>query len=279
FAGDEFSNNLFSDLAPLLTLFGEQVTKQFLSMSMGWADNVLLAMGPLGIMTVIVSAIRVGGIKRLKAIVGRARESRSTAEQELLSSTSQDVCELWSGEEIVRLIGNPQGMKCLIVTNEARVYDLKSAIEHKLFRSDMVPPEVTATLTNAAPNLALNVKNANAPGWELWLWAFFGVALQLIAIAIPGVATYHWQWPKAGASVAAYGYPCFAIGTVLVIGGVLGCGHVIEGITTEHVFQPEHRGRKAGMQVLVLQRACTVSDQHFSSYAIFNSPENRTIRT
>ena len=27
--GDEFSNNLFSDLAPLLTLFGEQVSKQF----------------------------------------------------------------------------------------------------------------------------------------------------------------------------------------------------------------------------------------------------------
>lgn len=71
FEGDEFSNNLFSDLAPLLTLFGEQVTKQFLSMSMGWADNVLLAMGPLGIMTVIVSAIRVGGVKKLKAIVGR----------------------------------------------------------------------------------------------------------------------------------------------------------------------------------------------------------------
>jgi hypothetical protein len=71
FAGDEFSNNLFSDLAPLLTLFGEQVTKQFLSMSMGWADNVLLAMGPLGIMTIIVSAIRVGGVKGLKAIVGR----------------------------------------------------------------------------------------------------------------------------------------------------------------------------------------------------------------
>lgn len=26
FGGDEFSNSLFSDLAPLLTLFGEQVT-------------------------------------------------------------------------------------------------------------------------------------------------------------------------------------------------------------------------------------------------------------
>jgi hypothetical protein len=72
FQGDEFSNNLFSDLAPLLTLFGEQVTKQFLSMSMGWADDVLLAMGPLGIMTVVVSAIRVGGIKTLKAFIGRS---------------------------------------------------------------------------------------------------------------------------------------------------------------------------------------------------------------
>jgi len=71
FSGDEFSNNLFSDLAPLLTLFGEQVTKQFLSMSLGWADNILLGMGPLGIMTIIVSAIRVGGVRQLKALVGR----------------------------------------------------------------------------------------------------------------------------------------------------------------------------------------------------------------
>lgn len=80
FPGDGFANNLISDLAPLLTLFGEQVTKQFLGMSMGWADNVLLAMGPLGILTIIVSAIRVGGARQLKALVGRARESMATVE-------------------------------------------------------------------------------------------------------------------------------------------------------------------------------------------------------
>lgn len=33
FDGPDFSNNLFTDLAPLLILFGEQVTKQFLSQS------------------------------------------------------------------------------------------------------------------------------------------------------------------------------------------------------------------------------------------------------
>jgi hypothetical protein len=71
FSGSDFSNNLFSDLGPLLSLFGEQATKQFLSMAMGWADDFLIATAPLGIITVIVSAIRVGGGKKLKALAGR----------------------------------------------------------------------------------------------------------------------------------------------------------------------------------------------------------------
>lgn len=141
-AGDDLSNNLFSDLAPyvlyilfrvrvssayllctsytwsmwltvdfghqlprLLALFGEKVTTQFMSQSTGWADNVLLAMVPLRIVTVIVGAIRVGGPKWLRAIIGRARESRATVEAELMSSTSQEVCELWNGQEIVRVMG------------------------------------------------------------------------------------------------------------------------------------------------------------------------------
>lgn len=70
FPGDEFAN-LFSDLAPLLTLFGEQVTKQFLSLSVGWTDNFMLAMAPLGILTVVVSSIRVTKDRYMKALVGR----------------------------------------------------------------------------------------------------------------------------------------------------------------------------------------------------------------
>lgn len=45
----------------LLTLFGERVTTQFMSQSTGWADNIILAMASLGILTIIISAIRVGG--------------------------------------------------------------------------------------------------------------------------------------------------------------------------------------------------------------------------
>ncbi|KAK6352268.1 hypothetical protein TWF730_009099 [Orbilia blumenaviensis] len=106
-AGDEFSNNLFSDLAPLLALFGEQVAKQYLSQSLSWLDAIIFAMAPLGIITAIVSAIRIGGPRWLRAVIGRARESKGSAELELMSSTSADVCELWSGETIVRTLGSP----------------------------------------------------------------------------------------------------------------------------------------------------------------------------
>jgi hypothetical protein len=68
---------------------------------------IVFAMAPLGIITALVSAIRVGGPKWLKALVGRARENIADAEVELMSSTSQDVCELYNRKAIVRMIGRP----------------------------------------------------------------------------------------------------------------------------------------------------------------------------
>lgn len=90
--GDDFSNNFATDIAPLLALFGENVAKQFMADSMGWTDNIIFAMAPLGIITAIVGAIRVSGRpKWLKSVIGRARESRGNVEIELMSSTSTDV--------------------------------------------------------------------------------------------------------------------------------------------------------------------------------------------
>jgi hypothetical protein len=65
-------------------------------------------MAPLGIITAIVGAIRVGGPPWLRAIIGRARENRAAPEVELMSSTSHEVCELWNGEAVVRMVGRPE---------------------------------------------------------------------------------------------------------------------------------------------------------------------------
>jgi hypothetical protein len=91
---------------------------QFMSQSMGWADNVILAMVPLGIMTAVVGAIRVGGPTWLKALIGRARESRAVVESELMSSTSHEVCELWNGQQIVRIMGEGEIREFIMLVGE-----------------------------------------------------------------------------------------------------------------------------------------------------------------
>ena len=90
---------------------------QFMSQSMGWADNIVLAMAPLGIITAVISAVRVGGPAWLKAIIGRIRENRAMAEVDLMSSTSKEVCELWNGQEVVRVLGQGPIREFIILAN------------------------------------------------------------------------------------------------------------------------------------------------------------------
>jgi hypothetical protein len=112
-AGDDVTNNLFTDVAPLLALFGERFAQQFLSDSYSVYDHVLFAVAPLGIITAFVSAIRVAGPGWLKALVGRARENIAQAELEVMSSVSEEVCEVWNGKAIVRVTGRPQVKKII----------------------------------------------------------------------------------------------------------------------------------------------------------------------
>ena len=106
--GDELYNNLFTDLTPIVALFGEQVSKQFLAQSTTFTECLLFALAPLGILTGVVSAIRVGGYPWLKAVVGRAAESRAAAGLELTSATSSSIWELWDGRSVVRVHGSPK---------------------------------------------------------------------------------------------------------------------------------------------------------------------------
>ena len=99
-----------------------------------WLENVIFALAPLGILTAIVGAIRVGGPSWLKAIVGRARENRATVELELMSSTSHEVCELWNGQGVVRTMGRPEVKQIIYIealkdTDTFGLYTVESAIE------------------------------------------------------------------------------------------------------------------------------------------------------
>jgi len=105
---NDFSNNLATDLGPLLQLFGEPVTRQYLSESTTFLDYFIFAMAPIGILTAIVSVIRVCGDSSLRAFIGRSQEGDGQVEAELCTSTSRDVCELFNKGGITRVLGRPK---------------------------------------------------------------------------------------------------------------------------------------------------------------------------
>jgi hypothetical protein len=104
--------------APLITLFGERLTKQFLSESISLLDNIIFALSPLGVLTAVVSVIRVCGSSSLKAFVGRAQEGPAEAESELLPCVSQSTAELFNDGGISRVFGRPKIVEILAWENE-----------------------------------------------------------------------------------------------------------------------------------------------------------------
>ncbi|KAF8253393.1 hypothetical protein K440DRAFT_516671, partial [Wilcoxina mikolae CBS 423.85] len=268
-----------ADTTRLLTLFGEQVTRQYQSQSLGWADNIIFACTPLGIITavIVIGAIRVGGPNWLRAVVGRAREGHGVAEMELMSSTSESVCELWNCQSIDRLLGSPDLLELVYVTGNydqyryrgARVYSISDAVEHNQYlkakrgergslRAILERPD--------PPNLSLSVEAALCPPWELWVFAAASIAIMVQSglIAYNIVLVVYLRWMKGGVTVRGYALPCTLIGSMVVVIGLLICSHVIEGTTTEVKLYPA----KPHVRVIRIQRGGQkVNDQIFKAYA------------
>ncbi|KAG0636076.1 hypothetical protein HOY80DRAFT_1090215 [Tuber brumale] len=286
--GIDFSNNLFSDLAPVLALFGEQVSKQFLSQSLTWLEDVIFAMAPLGIITAIVSAVRVGGPGWLKAVVGRARESRAVAEVELMSSTSHEVCELWNGEAIVRVMGSPEVVEILYFQGgmdgrgRSRFFTFDAAVKNGVLRKDQLRrrhPRAAPTHTTlpkdtgptSAPNISLNISGVRGQG-ELWLFAVVGIVLQFGCSIFIGVTRYHPMINWGRDKNSEYAYPLMASGTLLLVVGMMACSRVVQSSSKEDIWVAE-----TSFRILWLQKGDRVNDQLFGSYALFGDRERNKL--
>lgn len=167
-----------------------------------------------------------------------------------------------------------------------RIFDISKAVaawiivENELvdytpLKDKTLNHEAIDELSNGAPNIALNIQNSVTSPQELLMWAIVATILQAGALGFPAVATYSLKWNQGNGAIKTYGYPCFVTGTLAVVIGIIFCGRVIEGSTTEHDFSliPRVNG-----SVMRLQRSCRVSDQTFKSYAILNSTQDSKIR-
>ncbi|RFU77696.1 ankyrin repeat-containing domain-containing, partial [Trichoderma arundinaceum] len=245
---DDFSNNLATDLAPFISLFGEQVTKQYLSESITSLDYFIFAMAPMGILTAVVSAIRVCGSPSLRAFIGRAQEGGGNAEAELCSSTSRDVCELYNNGGIARVFGRPKILEVVydptakekLTDGTAGIYTFREFIKKDQEEWSGPPDDSEHTTDTFAPNLSLNVGIKRKPSGVFWAVAMAGMILQVSVLVFAVVVTYYLRWEKGGNRPESYACPLTIVGTLIECGGIFLCAYLVGQSTNERVF---HRKR------------------------------------
>ena len=211
-----------------------------------------------------------------------------TAEVEVLSSTSEEVCELWSGSEIVRVTGRAE-IKELVheidpkrssLPGECELMSVGSAESSK--RYEVVPlggghykrdpTEHDGWLqrfAKGAPNLTLNTDRAIASAEERRICAAIGLVLQVGLFACWTLTTYYWGLGRAGKIPPQYGCPCALVGAASVFGGLLLCAYVVEDVTAKVSVQPADN--PDNYEVLRIQKACTADSQKFGAHLLRNA--------
>ncbi|RYP44867.1 hypothetical protein DL768_008730 [Monosporascus sp. mg162] len=288
-AGDDlsdFSNNLATDLGPLLALFGDSITVQYLSESTSFLDYFIFAMAPIGIITAIVSTIRVCGSPSLRAFIGRSQEGDATIEAALCTSTSRDVCEMFNKGGITRVLGRPSILELVHNPSSGRNENLN------LFRSYLESASVscewgrtthpagtrsgrwanTETLA-PTPNLSLNVGIIQRPRWVYFAVAGIGFILQSFTLALAGVGVWVLDWTlseDSGTAARNYAPSMFIIGTIMLSAGMWSCAALIGQTTHEIRFERQGPQESWLSQLVWLQPGPQViGDQSFDPFAVF----------
>lgn len=264
---------------------------------MGVANTIIFPVAPLGIITAIVGAIRVGGSKAFKTIIGRARESRSAVELELMSSTSTDIGELWDGKGVVRALGAALIVELIHVipkeskyaTNDPEtqricteesfgIYNFDSAIEFSktpvlaLISTNCDDPS-SDRVGVAAPNLSLNFGGKLVTDFELYAVAEFDILVQLAVIGQALLNSVLSPWNQKAAYESAVYTPLMRSGIVALVIRMYLCSNIIERSAVDELWTVQQI-TQAQVHVACLQRGGVVNDQLFGSYALFATDPN-----
>lgn len=189
---------------------------------------------------------------------------------------------MWSGSEIVRVAGQPATFQYIL--NKARepetIMTLSEALKQKFYRQSSNQTDVE--IPSVAPNLTLNVRGAIPLSWESLTIFMIGTIIQVMILVLSAFTVYLWSWRAGSNMISSYGFPCYLVGTILLTFGLLGCARVIQRSSRVHELVPGESADAlspsdvpAKYQPLCVQKACTVDDKHFLSYAIFH-PEGQS---
>jgi hypothetical protein len=199
-------------------------------------------MAPLGILTAVVSAIRVCGSSSLRTFIGRAQEGSGTVEAELCSSTSRSVSELYNNGGIARVFGRPKVLEVVRDPSSNDFYDdhksgrefnagfvtfrdyrsikrgaeewtervsgIRRRFSHRTntARAENVASEDSGLLAHH-PNLSLNIGIKRQPDWVFITVALIGFFIQTAVLVFGAVITYQLRLEKDGRIPDRWAFP------------------------------------------------------------------------
>ncbi|KAF0644307.1 hypothetical protein FPSE5266_03430 [Fusarium pseudograminearum] len=294
----DFSNDLATDVGPLLVLFGESMTRQYLSESTSFLDYLIFAMAPIGILTAITSVIRVCGHSTLRAFIGRSQEGDGVVEAELCTSTSRDVCELFNKGGITRVLGRPQILELIHIKNPGREDELhlfrhllertKCSMTEEWIKDERYIPVIGYVSDHSSskhtqfapmPNLSLNVGIKRRPRWVFVAIALLGFILQggVLTLAGVGVWMLGWNLSDSGSSASKnYAPIMFITGTIVMCGGMFSCAALI-GQTTREVRYSREPGTPRSRLLWLQPGPQVIGDQSFDAFAHFENIEEEPL--
>lgn len=272
-------------------------------------------MAPLGIVTAVVSVIRVCGGPSLRAFIGRAQEGGGIAEAELCSSTSRDVCELYHRGAIVRVFGRPKILEVVhdpaandfyyLCDRHGRlrrprygIYPSQEYLEGKSIETSMweevgerndVEARMHGTVKFAPnPNLSFNIGTTRRPPWVYFLASGLGIVTQAFIVVFGGLATYFWQWQKDGVSPPKWAFPVMTAGTISLSCGMFSCALLIDRSTAERVFRKRRKDHKHAESIDGTASTCqstiyivqpgnqSIGDQNYDAFAFSDASKPLT---
>lgn len=254
-------------------------------------------MAPIGILTAIISTIRVCGYSSLRTFIGRSQEG-GVIEAELCTSTSRDVCELFNRGGITRVLGQPRILELVYTPSHGglgkqslgpvkdnirldlsrncleKVYSEQEESgwksECSIFERRSTRDRLTPSFA-PNPNISLNAGIIKRPRWVFVAIAVIGLILQagLLALAGVGVWVLHWNLDEGGDSLSRdYAPVMFITGTVLMCGGMWSCAFLIGQTTREYCFRRIFQ--EPSQQSRLPQR---IGDQSFDPFAFCEDTE------
>ena len=270
--GQVLASNLFSDLAPFLALFGGQLVQEFISQSNCFPDYIIFSMGPLGITTALIIAVRLCGPLNLKRVIGKGRESMLEAEKELTLSTSKSVCEVWDGASITRIIGKQDIIELHLELEGGKCYVKPLRYGQDEGETEMIMP----------PNLSLNATEDAISYTKKWYIAIGSIILQVGVLVYAGVVQFILPKPrfqKDGVMGNNRVYPFYTMffGTLSMNFSMLLCSYAVGKSMVKKTLNPYNKQCKQEIQPwrpCWIQRHGKSGDQFFDSYIIFGAPRS-----